>query len=89
MIVLGLKSLFGFQHTLILKIFGGNRPNNNNLEHFLILLHTECVMDLDKLREMIIFESLLTTFEASYILEAAGGVVKIGKSLKSNQHNQV
>jgi hypothetical protein len=35
---------------------------------------------------MIIFESTLTTFEASFIFEAAGAVSKIGSSLKSNHH---
>jgi hypothetical protein len=33
---------------------------------------------------MIIFESILTTFKSSIILEAAGEVVLIGLSLKPN-----
>jgi hypothetical protein len=39
--------------------------------------------DLNQSSEMIIFESLLTTFEASFIFEAAGAVAKIGSRLKS------
>ncbi len=38
---------------------------------------------------MIIFESTLTTFEASSIFEAAEAVAKIGSSLKSNHHKQI
>ncbi len=38
---------------------------------------------------MIIFESTLTTFEASIIFEAAGAVSKIDSSLKSNHHWQI
>jgi hypothetical protein len=38
---------------------------------------------------MIIFEPILTTFEASVILEAAGATSKIGFSLKPNYHNLV
>jgi hypothetical protein len=37
---------------------------------------------------MIIFESTLTTYQASF-LEAAEAVVKIGFSLKSNHYNQI
>jgi hypothetical protein len=37
---------------------------------------------------MIIFESILTTFLASIVLEAAGEVAKIFSSLKLNHHNQ-
>jgi len=36
---------------------------------------------------MIIFKSLLTTFELSVIFKAAGA--KVGSSLKPNHHNQV
>ncbi len=39
--------------------------------------------------EMIIFKSILTTFEASFILKSNGAVTKIGSSLKSNQHWQI
>ncbi len=39
--------------------------------------------------EMINFDLILTTFEASFIFEAAGAVVKIGLSLKSNHHLQI
>jgi len=38
---------------------------------------------------MIIFESFLTTFEASIIFEAAGATVKIGSSIKPNHHDKV
>jgi len=38
---------------------------------------------------MIIFESLLTTFEVSFIFEAAGTVVKVGLSLKPDHSNQI
>jgi hypothetical protein len=43
--------------------------------------------DLDQGSNMIIFESILTTFEVSIIFfEAAGGVTKVGSSLKLNHH---
>ena len=35
---------------------------------------------------MVIFESVLTTFEAASFFKAAGAVLKIGLSLKSNYH---
>jgi len=38
---------------------------------------------------MIIFESILTSFESSVIFEAAGAEVKIGSNLKPNQLEQV
>ena len=34
---------------------------------------TECVTDLDKRSEMIIFESILTTFEASFVFSGSWG----------------
>ena len=37
---------------------------------------------------MIIFELILTTFEASIIFKAAGAVAKISSSLKPNHHMQ-
>jgi hypothetical protein len=37
---------------------------------------------------MIIFESLLDTFEMSSIFEAAGAFTKIGLSLKPNQDDK-
>ena len=37
---------------------------------------------------MIIFESILTTFEASIIFKAAGAVEKIGSYLKPNHYMQ-
>ena len=48
---------------------------------------TECLADLDEMiRDYIIFEPLLTTFDSSSIFEA---VVKIGLSLKSNHHYKI
>ena len=44
---------------------------------------------LRQTNEMIIFESLLTTFKASIIFEAAGAIAKIGLSLKPKRYNQV
>jgi hypothetical protein len=38
---------------------------------------------------LIIFELILTTFEASIIFVATGAVLKMGSSLKPNDHNQV
>ena len=38
---------------------------------------------------MIIFESILTTFEASVIFEAAGAVAKIYLSLKPDHQRQI
>ena len=38
---------------------------------------------------MIIFESILTTFEASTIFKAAGAVVEISSSLQNSNPNQV
>ena len=45
---------------------------------------TECVTDIDEQSQIIIFKSLLTTFEASVIFEAAELLAKIGLS-----HNYV
>ena len=47
-------------------------------------IHTKRVRDLDWQSEMIIFKSILTTFEASIIFKAAGAVVEIDSSLKPN-----
>ena len=47
-------------------------------------LGTDCVTELDWWIKMIIFESLLTTFEASFIF-LRQVVAKIGSSLKRNQ----
>jgi len=38
---------------------------------------------------MIIFESILTTFKPSIVLEAAVAVVQIGLSLKPNHHKHI
>jgi hypothetical protein len=38
---------------------------------------------------MIIFESILTTFEVSFIVEAAAAVAKIGWSLKVNSYKKI
>jgi hypothetical protein len=45
--------------------------------------------DLDQGSEMIIFEWILTTFEASSIFEAAGVLMKIGLNLKLNHQIQL
>ncbi len=39
------------------------------------LVSTECVIDLDKQSELLIFKSILTTFKQSIVLEAAYAVV--------------
>jgi len=49
----------------------------------------KCVADLDLQSEMIIFEFLLITFEASIIFEVDGAVSKIGSSLKPNHLNLI
>ena len=36
-----------------------------------------------------IFESLLTTFEASFFIESSGAISKIGLSLKLTTHSKV
>ncbi len=41
-------------------------------------LGTICFADLDQNSKMIIFLSILTTFSANAVLEAAGAVAKIG-----------
>ncbi len=51
--------------------------------------YTECVTDLDKRRELIIFESILTPFEASIVFDTAGAVLKISLSLKQNHHWEI
>ena len=50
---------------------------------------TECVTDIDEQSQIIIFKSLLTTFEASVIFEAAELLAKIGLSLTLTRHNYV
>jgi len=50
---------------------------------------TECVTDLFQSSGVIIFSSLLTTFEVSVIFEAAGAQAKIDLSLKPNHDNKV
>ena len=68
------------------KVFLGNKLGCCNKEG-IFTVHTECVADLTI--EMIIFESLSTTFEASIIFEAAGALVEISSSLPNLNHNQV
>ena len=46
-------------------------------------------LNLGKHSKMIIFESLVTTFEACGTLEAAGAVSNIGLSLKPNHRKQI
>ena len=59
--------------------------NNNKMKG----LPTECVTDLDSRLEMLIFESILTTFELSVILKAAGALLEIVSSLRISSRNQV
>jgi hypothetical protein len=47
------------------------------------------IRDLDQGSKMIIFESILTTFKASSVFEAAGTLLKIGLRLKLNHHRQI
>jgi len=47
-------------------------------------LGTECVKDLDEQSKMIIFGSILTTFESSSIFGGSWGSIEIGLSLKPN-----
>ena len=49
----------------------------------------QCVLVIDYRSKMIIFESLLITFEDSVFFEAAEELVKIGLSRKPNQHSQI
>ncbi len=49
---------------------------------------TERVEDLDQQSEMIIFESILTTFETCNIFETAVAVAKISLSPNPSQPNQ-
>jgi len=46
-------------------------------------------MDLDEWSETIIFGPILTTFESTLFLEAAGAVLKIGSNLKPNHHQNL
>ncbi len=48
-------------------------------------------MDLENfVSEMIIFESISTTFEANFFFfKAAGALAKIGSSLKSNHYRPI
>ena len=45
----------------------------------------ECVTDLGLYSKMIIFESLLTTFETNFSFKADGALAKLGLCLKPNQ----
>ncbi len=51
---------------------------------FALSFNTVSFMNLDQGSEIIIFDSILTTFEVSSIFEAAGTVSKIGSSLNLN-----
>jgi hypothetical protein len=48
---------------------------------------TKCATDLDQQTEMIVFESLLSTFEGSVFFKAAEKAVEIGSNLKHNLHD--
>ncbi len=60
----------------------GIKNHGKSLKRNYEKIFTVSFADLDQGREMITFKSILTTFEASYIFEAAGVVSKIGLSLK-------
>jgi hypothetical protein len=51
--------------------------------------HTVSLADLDQGSEMIIFESIWTTFEVISIFDANEAVGKIGSSLKLNHYKQM
>jgi hypothetical protein len=55
-------------------------------KHFLVKLATVSFTDLDQGSEMIIFQSVLSSFEASSIFEASGAVATIDLSQKLNHH---
>ena len=65
------------------------RSNGKPTETELDLDPTYTNTNSDYKIEMIIFESLLTTFEVSVIFEADGAVAKISSNLKPNQYKQV
>ncbi len=50
--------------------------------------YTGCFTNLEKCSEMIIYESILTTYIFSVIFRGAGTVLKIDFSLKSNHCKQ-
>jgi hypothetical protein len=53
------------------------------------VINTVSFTALDQGSKMIIFQSILTAFEASSIFEATGVVGKICLSLKLNHHGQI
>jgi len=61
---------------------------NNNVMKY-ILENTDWIADINKQSVMIIFESLLTPFEASCIFDTPAATARIILSLKPNPHNQV
>jgi hypothetical protein len=40
-------------------------------------------------RKLLIFEPILTPFEATIVFDAAGAVLKIGLSVKPNHHREI
>ena len=46
-------------------------------------------LNLGKQSELIIFGSIFTNSKVNIFLGAAGAIVKIGLSIKANQHHQV
>ena len=46
-------------------------------------------LNLGKCSKIIIFDTLLTTFDTNLFFKAAGKIAKIGSSLKPNHHNKV
>ena len=64
-------------------------PGPQSGRHLGLVLRRICDSQNDVDGSRYIFESLLTTFEASSIFEAVVPVAKIGLSLKPNNHNVV
>ena len=59
---------------------------NEEMLHFLSRVNpAECVMDLDYQSEMIIFESILTTFELSIIFWGSFGIIENRLETKTKQ----
>jgi hypothetical protein len=75
----GLQSKYNLQQYL-----AGTLKNATEKKIAITLLSTFCFTDLDLGSQMIIFESILTTFLASIILETTGA--RTGSSLISNHH---
>ena len=84
------KTSFGVQpKSLNVMVYYNSVSLDYNQGQAIKITSTESVRDLDSQCEMIIFESILTTFEASAIFDAAGAVVEISSSLQITNCDQV